>query len=337
MADTLVTKGTALADLGRTIEGLGAIAAAKALAEAADLDTVAMRAAVNASSITPIDSPALGLTLARDGLAIARRLGSRPYATILIGNAGEAALRTGEWTWGLTAVEGALDDDIDPVDRVGMLETLVQYRALQGGPAGALHEEATRLAGGDPEPQVRANLHIGSAFVALVAGELRQARDEFRAAGRLSAPTVGAASPMAARISLWLGDAEGCKADLAALAASGFHGRAIEASVRTSEAGLAALGGGPADARARYREAMQAWRDLGSLWDLALAGIDMATLMDPSDPDVRAEAERSREILVDLGATPFVERLDEALARGAAHRAATPPLVGAEAHDRTPA
>ena len=41
----------------------------------------------------------------------------------------------------------------------------------------------------------------------------------------------------------------------------------------------------------------------------------MATLLDPANPEVRAAAERSREILVRLGATPFVERLEAALAR----------------------
>jgi hypothetical protein len=46
-----------------------------------------------------------------------------------------------------------------------------------------------------------------------------------------------------------------------------------------------------------------------------MAGIDMATLLDPASPDVRAAADQSREILVRLGAVPFVERLDLALAR----------------------
>ena len=51
----------------------------------------------------------------------------------------------------------------------------------------------------------------------------------------------------------------------------------------------------------------------------------MATLLDPADPEVRAAAESAREILVLLEATPFVVRLDAALASssdGAGHVAA---------------
>jgi hypothetical protein len=40
----------------------------------------------------------------------------------------------------------------------------------------------------------------------------------------------------------------------------------------------------------------------------------MATVLDPSEPDVRAAAESAREILTRLGARPFLERLDAALA-----------------------
>ena len=41
----------------------------------------------------------------------------------------------------------------------------------------------------------------------------------------------------------------------------------------------------------------------------------MATLLDPSDPEVLAAAERSREILVRLELAPFIERLDAAIMR----------------------
>jgi hypothetical protein len=41
----------------------------------------------------------------------------------------------------------------------------------------------------------------------------------------------------------------------------------------------------------------------------------MATLLDPSDPEVRAAAEAAREILVRLGAKPFLERLEAAMAK----------------------
>ena len=60
------------------------------------------------------------------------------------------------------------------------------------------------------------------------------------------------------------------------------------------------------------------WRTLGLAWDEALAGIDMATLLDPAEQEVRAAAEGARAILVRLGAAPFIERLDAAMAGQAA-------------------
>jgi hypothetical protein len=57
----------------------------------------------------------------------------------------------------------------------------------------------------------------------------------------------------------------------------------------------------------------------------ALTAIDMATLLDPGEPEVRAAANRAREILAGLGARPFLNRLEAAMARspeGPGHPAA---------------
>ena len=60
---------------------------------------------------------------------------------------------------------------------------------------------------------------------------------------------------------------------------------------------------------------MAEWRELGLAWEEALCGLDMAILLDPADPAVRAAAETAREILTRLGATPFLEQLEEATGR----------------------
>ena len=83
----------------------------------------------------------------------------------------------------------------------------------------------------------------------------------------------------------------------------------------TLRAGLAALEGQPANALALYREALNGWRDLGLVWDEALCGIDMATVLDPSTAEVRAAADQTREILVRLGAHPLVSMLEATMAR----------------------
>jgi hypothetical protein len=54
---------------------------------------------------------------------------------------------------------------------------------------------------------------------------------------------------------------------------------------------------------------------MGLPWDQALTAIDMATLLEPSEPEVRSAAESASEILMRLGAKPFLQRLDAAMGR----------------------
>jgi hypothetical protein len=77
-------------------------------------------------------------------------------------------------------------------------------------------------------------------------------------------------------------------------------------------AGIAALEGRASDALSGYREVLGVWRDLGLVWDEAMCAIDMATLLDPSEPEVASAAEVARRTLTRLGAKPFLARLDAA-------------------------
>lgn len=84
-----------------------------------------------------------------------------------------------------------------------------------------------------------------------------------------------------------------------------------------------------------YRDALRTMRDLGLDWDEALCSVDMATLLGPADPEVRAAAERAREILARLGAKPLLERLEAALAGAAGPAVAKPVVRRAEVEVRT--
>ncbi len=90
---------------------------------------------------------------------------------------------------------------------------------------------------------------------------------------------------------------------------------AVKAVAKGEPAMIAALDGHPAEALSLYRGALRAWRDLGLAWDEALCVIDMATLLDPTDPEVHAAADAAREILTRLGAKPFLARLEAAMQR----------------------
>ena len=329
VADTLVTRGTALASLGRPIEGLALLAAGQQLAETRGL--VANRAYLahnNRSGIEGTRDPRAALEIAQAGLARARRLGRRGMVAVLLANAADLAFRTGDWAWALAELEAALAEEFEAPDRAGLLGDEVLFRAHRGEPVADRLDEIAQLVGDSDDPRVLSFVASLDAAVAFAAGRLDDARTAWRLVAELQVGNLPLSLPPAARAALWAGDAAAARDDLAALDASGFHGPAIEADQRTIRAGIAALEGRPADALALYRDALHAWRDLGLAWDEALCGIDMATLLGPAEPEVRAAVEAAREILVRLDAVPFVARLDAELARESDGDAALPLFPG---------
>jgi hypothetical protein len=107
-------------------------------------------------------------------------------------------------------------------------------------------------------------------------------------------------------------------AALAALEATPGRGRMRAADRRLLRAGLAALEGRPVEALREARAVIGEYGRLGLPWRQALATLMLLSTIGPDDAEVRREAESAREILARLGARPFLERLDAALARPAA-------------------
>ena len=115
------------------------------------------------------------------------------------------------------------------------------------------------------------------------------------------------------------------------------RGDAVGLDRVTLRAGIAALEGRRADAIAGYREALRGWAALGTAFDEALAVIDLATLLAPTDremPEASAAIEAARETLVRLRAQPFLDRLDQGLGQPP-ERAAVPASARHERGDAT--
>jgi len=324
VADTLVTRGTALAILGRAVEGIGVVRAGRDLAESLELSEIVLRAVNNLVFIEAVRDPRTALATSRAGLALARRLGARNWVTGLFDGLADGGLRTGDWTPTLDEITTALDDDWEGPDQAWLLIDATILESVRGEPVTGRVEELARLVGDSTDVQIQGNAAHMAGFVAFAQGDLEGARDAWHRATALSAGQLMYAAPRAARVELWLGDAAGAAADLAALDGSGAHGPAIDAGKRTIRAGIAALEGRTTDALSFYHEAVRAWRDLGLAWDEALCGLDMATLLDPADQEVRAAANSAREILTRLGAKPFLARLDAAMERQRSESAPEP-------------
>ncbi len=315
LADTLVTRGTALGSIGRPIEGLAAIRAGKDIAESLGSGNVILRAINNLAYLEGARDPRAALEHSRAGLALARRLGARVWLSGFLPNFGEFGLRTGDWSAAEEELLASLTEDWEPVDRNWLLIALLPITAARGETIDAPMAEARSLLTQSGDVQQPSSLLMTEGLVGLAVGDLADARDAFHRATSLYSPLLPTSAPRAARCALWLGDGAAAAADLEELEGSGFHGPAIEADRRTIQAGLAALSGRPAEALPLYREALRAWRDLGLAWDEALCGIDMATLLDPTDPEVRSAADSCREILIRLGAKPLLARLEAAIGR----------------------
>jgi tetratricopeptide (TPR) repeat protein len=320
VADAMITKGTSLMRLGRVREGLVLAKAGGSLAESLDLMSTAIRAYINSIFSEALDDPRGSLATTRAGIELARRIGMGVVGLYLVTNGSSIAVRTGEWDWAVRELEEMLDANLDAGHRADCLVALIELSNLRGLDDSALRSELDQLTTGIKDMNMEANLQESLALRAFVDGHLADGHRAYHRASRGDAD-VEALVP-AARLSVLMGDLEEARLDLAAAeAASGTFGRAIQADFGTIRAGITALEGRHAEAVNGFRGVLRTWRDLGLTWDVALTGLVMAAVLDPSEPDVAEAIAISRQIFEELGARPFLRLLDEVSSRDPAARA----------------
>jgi hypothetical protein len=208
---------------------------------------------------------------------------------------------------------------------------------FRGEDAADLLAEAAAIAGDNSE--LVAFLDERLAVRAWLAGDAAEATARWRRYAEFSPLNATMALAKSVRASLWAGDLAEAQADLEAHVATAKQGDGIDAARATMRAGIAALSGDRAAALRGYRDALRLWHDLGLAWDEALCGLDMALLLGLDEPDVRAAADRAREVFERLGARPFLARLDAAAADDPARAssAASSPAASSVGVDVVPA
>ncbi|MDP8905085.1 MAG: AAA family ATPase [Chloroflexota bacterium] len=321
IANALVAKGSALAAMGRLREGIALIGAGEQLARDRELtDTLTFALLQGGYHLAEVDTMA-ALAKYREGLTIARRLGNRPRTRVLTNNIGYTGFLAGDWDGALAELDAALGEDVEPGERVWLAGNALNIRACRGEDVSAALRELEEIAASLPEnPAVRIPpLEVGG-LVALSSGDLKTARRKFHVLAKADQTQAAASYYMSGRAAIWAGDAAAAEADLTALNETGLHGRVAEVRRATLRAGIAALSGARAEAQARYREALRGWRDLRMPWDEALTGIDVASVLTPAEPDYATVVDATRQSLERLGARPFVERLDLAVAKASEGR-----------------
>ena len=334
VVELLMRRGILLGQSGRSYEASALTRGALELAETHGLVGIALACRGNLAFYLNERDPAKAYAFDRETLSETRRLGMRQRMLLILGNLSEEARVTGDWDWALGELATQLAGDLDRPDRSWYLGNTLVFRSWRGEADGAEWADWEAMIEGQDDPQAVADWTDIKAIRALTEGRLVEART-FATESFLAVGGRPSRLAIAARAALWSRDRAGAAADLEAIDRTGVHGPATELRRNTIRAGIAALDGQNADAIALYRVAREGWRDIAVPWEEALLGIDMATLLDPREPEVVAAAARSREILMGLRARPFLDRLDAALA------ASAPEMVVAtsratEAADRTP-
>jgi tetratricopeptide (TPR) repeat protein len=312
VADLLVTKGTALTMAHRTHEGLALIHAGRELGESLGANLVVLRAITNQAFAMEWISPREGFEATRAGVALAGRVGHRSSFQILAYNAVVGALSLGEWAWADRVLDDLLDENLDEADRKMGAVVAASFRALRGEPR---KELVDYLRGVDrTEMTVQAMVDTVVAYDSMSDGRYADAIGHFRAGdwGQGASDNL----LMAAHLAAWTHDQATLEELSARVRQIGHHGATAEALLLTIEGALAALRGSTGEALATYGRAIEAWRALGVRFHEALTGLDIASLLDRANPDVQAAVANSRAILTQLGARPFLERLEAEAAFG---------------------
>ena len=314
LARALIAKGVALGNLGRTREAIALLDGAEHLARENSLFEILGAALLIGGFHQGEVDAARAFEKYREGLEVSKRTGQRTLMRTFVNNLGYTGFMSGDWDSALAEMAAVLAEDIDRSSRVWLLGNSLSVRSSRGEDVTAALAELEALIEPGDSFDFRMPLLDSQANSALATGDLGLARDAWRELAAGDPAQAPASLYQAARPALWLRDPDAVRVDLAALDATGVHGRIIEIRRATIRAGLAALEGRINEAQIGYRECVRDWRDAGVVWDEALTGLDMAVLLGPKDalPEI---VQSTREILERLGAQPFIKRLDEALSR----------------------
>jgi len=313
LAGAIRAKANSLFHLGRHREAVILARGQVALADAGGVLREQATGLLYLSVFVLADDPREALSAATESAELARRAGVRGTEMTNLLNAAEISILLGELTDTRATVDELRQRDLSP-ERVVFLDCVeAMYKALVGNPAEASallephveHIAATELVAG------RTTYLRARSLVSLAAGDLERARRQ--AADAVAADPLGINSTYAlvfqARASLWLHNAAAAREALSAM--KGFRGRWMAAARFTTEAGVAALEGRVDESAESYRAAIEAWRALDCTLDLAMCELDLVLLPGPDTPDAAA-AKEARDIFTQMGATPFLERLNQA-------------------------
>jgi class 3 adenylate cyclase/tetratricopeptide (TPR) repeat protein len=325
LSQALNTKGLVLCSRGRFAEGIGLLRLALDIASEHDKPSAALRAYYNVADLSGVvDDAQRAATLAREGLALARRVGNRYWEWNFLGLAYPAYV-LGDWDDVASREAGLPDDDWTRV-RIAfatLLTSIIPVRLHRGEVAEA--QRLTRLFAeleSSADVQERAQVRLAEASLLLADGDhaealvrAEQALDVRHAMG-IGLEAVKEAFVVAVEAALALDDRPAARRLLTIVddLPPGRSPRFLRAHSARFHARLAARDGEPEQAARLFGHAEASFRDLGYPFPLAVTLLEHGEwLADLGEDAPAAQAlDEAAEVFARLGARPWAERCGRA-------------------------
>lgn len=317
MIHGILGRANALFNLGRHREAVILARGAISLAQSAGLLQTHVVGLVHLSVFVMDDDPREAMAACNEAIGVARRAGERADEVLNMLNACELAVFLGDWDQARALLADLAERELLPMQAAwrDWISTAMKALLGEGGGASADLSEAGERAASTEFVAERTTYLKLCALTCLAAGKLEEAHGY--ASEAVAAEALGINSPAAlalqGRAALWRNDAASARRVLESM--SGFRGRWMATCRLSLEAGLAALEGEADKAVTHYRRAIEAWRALDCTLDLAMCELDLVSLLGPQHPE-SSVAKEARDIFVQIGAVPFLERLKAVTAQG---------------------
>ena len=300
-AEALVVMGTTAFYRGRQWQARALLTGARQLAEETGLTDTALRVMITLPSFVALDDPRASLALQQEAIELARRLGRRGSELAILFNATEDARRTGDWEWAIRALESSLQLDVDETSALGTRGQLAFFDIYRGRSSPGQIEELGAALSALEDRDMHSAIDDFGGSAAHAQGRWAEAASAWMRIADISDLNAPYALPRAGRVAILARDPALAQAALDRLAALGTRGRAVDADRATIRAGLAALAGDPEAARAGYRTALVAYRDLGLAWDEALLAQEAAWMLGVADPEIAGWVDAARGTFIRPG------------------------------------
>jgi tetratricopeptide (TPR) repeat protein len=321
VVEALINKGTALGNLGRTVEAESVLRGAIAVADRNNLPSAALRARNNLLASLQDSNPEQ-VELLRESYDMAVRLGHIALRQQFAMALAESANHLGgadRWLSEMASIEEA--EELAPFFESGFAAARSIVAGLRGDLEEATAQEAraSRAAGKLQSGMVNAALD-------LLHGQLAFFQGDWPTAARLMLASTEN-SNFVLEGAIWASFAavagdlrDELRAVLAVDRDSPYQGRMTNAAMAAAQAGLAAREGRWDEVHSGYRSALDGIRESGYFIYEAMTGLEWGMLAGSRDPEALAAAEAGAAFFADRGSAVVVER----------YRAAFVP-VGAEA------